>query len=303
MWWLIRFVARYITPEKIFSSTVIQFRRRALFWRKPERSDAKTIMQCFRCQFEVAEFAVYCNRCGAQLRARCADCGRMNPGDSHFCDACGKQLRPSAQAAQRESSFVTPPPQTHLGCPRCSTVNEAGSAYCYSCGLPLDEVQQQQASSTGDFGLQFDANVQSLADRPAGFWIRLIAFIVDNIVVFALSAVVASAVGISVTDWWAESWTSDEWAWGAFDRLNLALSVVYFSVLVAAWSATLGKLLFGLEVVGNDGSKVGIGRAIARYLCYSISLLLLGIGFLMIAFRRDKRGLHDLICDTKVVYR
>ena len=40
-----------------------------------------------------------------------------------------------------------------------------------------------------------------------------------------------------------------------------------------------------------------------RTLCYSISFLILGIGFLMIAFRKDKRGLHDLICDTKVVYR
>ena len=56
-------------------------------------------------------------------------------------------------------------------------------------------------------------------------------------------------------------------------------------------------------MVRNDGSKVGIGRAFARYLCYTISFLILGIGFLMILFRPDKRGLHDLICDTKVVYR
>ena len=259
-------------------------------------------MQCFRCQFEVADYAVYCNRCGAQLRARCADCGRMNPGDSHFCDACGKQLRPSAHATQPESGVGAPPPQTHMDCPRCSTVNEPGSVYCYSCGLPLDETQPQQSSPISDYAPYDDGDSPTSTDRPAGFWLRLIAFIVDNIIVFTLSALIASAVGISVADWWAEAWTSDGWSWGAFDWISLILDVSYFSVLVAVWSTTLGKLLFGLKVVRNDGSRIGIGRAFIRNWCYFISLLLLGIGFLMIAFRRDKRGLHDLICDTKVVY-
>ena len=264
---------------------------------------AKTIMQCFRCQFEVAEFAVYCNRCGAQLRARCADCGRVNPRDSHFCDACGRQLRPTAQAARRESSFVTPPPQTLLGCPRCSTVNESGSAYCYSCGLPLDEAQQQQGSPTGEYAPHDNADSGTPTDRLGGFWVRLIAFIVDSFLTFAFSVTIASFTGISVADWWIEVWTSDEPGWGAFDWIGSVTGMVYFSIWVAVWSTTLGKLLFGLEVVRNDGSKVGVGRAFARYWCYLISLSLLGIGFLMIAFRRDKRGLHDLICDTKVVYR
>ena len=261
-------------------------------------------MQCFRCQFEVAEFAVYCNRCGAQLRTRCADCGRMNPGDSHFCDACGKQLRSSAHITQPESSVITPRPQIRVDCPRCSTVNEPGSAYCYSCGLPLDEVQTQQSSPTDGYAPEYEANGQSLASRPAGFWVRLVAFIVDNALTFALTAAIASALGISISDWWREATTSETaWNFGAFDWISSVLGALYFSILVAAWSATLGKLLFGLEVVRNDGSKVGIGRAFFRYWCYIISFLLVGIGFLMIAFRRDKRGLHDLICDTKVVYR
>ena len=260
-------------------------------------------MQCFRCQFEVAEFAVYCNRCGAQLRARCTDCGRMNPGDSHFCDACGKQLRPSAHAAQPEASVVTPPPQTHVDCPRCSTVNELGSVYCYSCGLPLDEAQPKQNSPIDDYDQRYDGSSNLSVDGPGGFWIRLVAIVVDFIIVSVLSIAVASALGVSVTDWWSEYWMADEWGFGAFDGISLAIEIVYFTGLVSALSATIGKVMFGLVVVRNDGSKIGIGRAFFRMLCYNISLLILGIGFLMIAFRRDKRGLHDLICDTKVVYR
>ena len=260
-------------------------------------------MQCFRCQFEVADYAVYCNRCGAQLRARCADCGRMNPGDSHFCDACGKQLRPSAHADQQQSPVGTPPPQSHVDCPRCSTVNEPGSVYCYSCGLPLDEAQPQESSPASGYAPYGETEPQTPTERPAGFWIRLIAFVVDNVLLFVLAIIVASALGVSVADWWSEATTSEAVFYlGAFDWINMALGVIYFSVFVAAWSSTSGKLLFGLVVVRNDGSKIGVGRAFARYLCYYISLLLLGVGFFMIAFRGDKRGLHDLICDTKVVY-
>ena len=200
--------------------------------------------------------------------------------------------------------YRPPPPQSNLDCPRCPTVNESGSLYCYSCGFPLDEAQPQQSQSTSDYAPQYDISENSQDGRPAGFWIRLIAFVVDNVILFVLALVIASGLGISVADWWTETTTSEALCYfGAFDWINLALGVTYFSVLVAAWSTTLGKLLFGLTVVRNDGSKIGIGRAFVRYLLYTISLFIFGIGFLMIAFRRDKRGLHDLICDTKVVYQ
>ena len=45
------------------------------------------------------------------------------------------------------------------------------------------------------------------------------------------------------------------------------------------------------------------GRALVRALATGLSAIILGLGFLMVAFRKDKRGLHDLICDTKVIRR
>ena len=69
------------------------------------------------------------------------------------------------------------------------------------------------------------------------------------------------------------------------------------------WSTTVGMRVFNLYVVKSDGSKIGFWLALARGICYFVSGLPLAIGFLMIAFRKDKRGLHDLICDTAVVRR
>ncbi|MDA1347455.1 MAG: RDD family protein [Chloroflexi bacterium] len=48
---------------------------------------------------------------------------------------------------------------------------------------------------------------------------------------------------------------------------------------------------------------MGFGRAVARYFASLLSAALLLIGFIMIGLRRDKRGLHDLICDTVVLRR
>lgn len=85
--------------------------------------------------------------------------------------------------------------------------------------------------------------------------------------------------------------------------VTLILQLVYFTVAISGWSTTIGKYLMGLYVVRPDGSRVGPGRALARYFAYLLSALLLFVGFIMVGLRQDKRGLHDLICDTVVVRR
>ena len=79
--------------------------------------------------------------------------------------------------------------------------------------------------------------------------------------------------------------------------------ILYRAIGWSIWSTTVGKRIFNLYVVRTDGSKIGFWLALARCLCYLVSELLLLVGFLLIAFRKDKRGLHDLICDTMVVRR
>jgi len=58
---------------------------------------------------------------------------------------------------------------------------------------------------------------------------------------------------------------------------------------------------YGLKVVRTDGSRVSYGRSFLRYLAYYPSWLTLGIGFIVVALTRDKRGIHDFVCDTRVI--
>lgn len=121
------------------------------------------------------------------------------------------------------------------------------------------------------------------------------AYLIDVVFVWALlfaSGLVLFTIPIS-----------DPFNFSPFVCVFLVSGPLYFTVTVVAWSTTLGKRILGLRVVRKDGPGISFGRAFARYFYYSISFLIFGIGFLMILFTPDKRGLHDLICDTKVVHR
>ena len=60
--------------------------------------------------------------------------------------------------------------------------------------------------------------------------------------------------------------------------------------------------MVGLRIVRDDGTPVGGRDAVLRTLALPLSFLTLGIGFLLIVLREDRRALQDLIGGTGVVY-
>jgi len=81
------------------------------------------------------------------------------------------------------------------------------------------------------------------------------------------------------------------------------LPFVYYGWFYAEKGATPGKLLMGLKV---SHSRTGAPLTYLRAWCREVpgkglSLLILGIGYLIAATRPDKRALHDLLCDTEVL--
>jgi uncharacterized RDD family membrane protein YckC len=90
---------------------------------------------------------------------------------------------------------------------------------------------------------------------------------------------------------------------GGIILVQIIIGFVYTVGLWTAQGATLGKMALGIKIVRVDGQPIGFGAAFVRYIGYIVSWIILGIGYLMIAFRRDKRGLHDLMADTVVIKR
>lgn len=125
--------------------------------------------------------------------------------------------------------------------------------------------------------------------RYAGFWLRLLAYIIDAVVLGAITYPLAHAL------------TSMGIGGVSSNTLSIAISWMYFAVFESSdWMATPGKKVLGLIVTDEQGMKISVGRATRRYLAKILSFLILGIGFLMIAFTERKQGLHDKIFHTLV---
>ncbi|HJQ33863.1 MAG TPA: RDD family protein [Pyrinomonadaceae bacterium] len=81
-----------------------------------------------------------------------------------------------------------------------------------------------------------------------------------------------------------------------------AVAFLNFVVIAALTGRTLGKWLAGLRIERKDGEPQSYARALVRHLVgYPLTLLTLGLGFLLAAFHPQGRALHDLLAGTVVV--
>jgi len=143
--------------------------------------------------------------------------------------------------------------------------------------------------------------------RYAGFWIRLAAYVIDSIVALGILIAVAAACALVQTAIEMLVLDGREIARSpgpGITRLLFALGWVTYNVLMTtgSWQATLGKRLCGIYVIQANGSRMSRGAAIGRHFARTLSEVIIFIGLIMAAFTKQKRGLHDMICDTRVVH-
>lgn len=82
----------------------------------------------------------------------------------------------------------------------------------------------------------------------------------------------------------------------------IVVAVLNLGVLAGFTGRSLGKWATGLRMQRKDGTKPGVGRAFIRhFIGYPLSILTLGIGFLLAALNERGRALHDLVAGTIVV--
>lgn len=85
--------------------------------------------------------------------------------------------------------------------------------------------------------------------------------------------------------------------------ITLGCLFLYFTFFYSFGGATIGKALMGLRVVTADGRRLRPRRAALRALAYAPSALALYLGFLAVLTDDRRRGWHDRIARTVVVYK
>jgi len=136
------------------------------------------------------------------------------------------------------------------------------------------------------------------AGNYAGFWIRVVAYIIDAIILGIVGAIIYAILGVNVGDPNVMSSGQYQGAQG----LNFVISIAYFAGLWTLLGGTLGQKVFGMRVVDvNTGQRIGIGKALLRYVGLFISFLVCFVGVIWVAFDARKQGWADKIASTVVV--
>jgi uncharacterized RDD family membrane protein YckC len=146
-----------------------------------------------------------------------------------------------------------------------------------------------------------------LADPPmltehteyAGFWVRVVASIIDTILVILITWPLLVAL-------YGMAYFETEEVFFIHGPGEFLISYVMPAVAVVAFwvwkQATPGKLILGARVVdARTGQTLSTTRAIVRYLGYFVSMIPLGLGLLWVAFDPRKQGWHDKIAGSVVV--
>lgn len=200
--------------------------------------------------------------------------------------------------------------------------------------LPHAEIHGEDTGGESRDLVRRDARVESVWNKPkvpealpyAGFWRRLGAHLVDlagwwmvwvivsEIIVRvffpeviklseAASEVIAKSGPFAYKPSPEEAAIMLRYSLSVF-ACGLVAAILYDALFILRFAATPGKLLFGLRVVKADGRPLGFANVVTRCLAKGlVGLPTLCIGYLIVAFDDEKRGLHDHISQTRVIIK
>ncbi|MGH7873985.1 MAG: RDD family protein [Candidatus Binatia bacterium] len=225
---------------------------------------------------------------------KCQNCDAPVLPTDELCDKCGAKL------LHRRVMFGAPKPEEFI-----LTADEPPLDLV---GRPTDEdwrIDAQSPLEPSRSEIPYESEV-----GPdlccGGFFRRLVAFIVDLIVIFlfcmlmGLMGYIGYKVGLSAHD----RFVSLENAGPLMLFLTFGwafLTTAYFVVFHGMDGKTVGKWLLGLRVIAGGKAPVTYRQAFLRWLATIVVTIPLGIGIFWILLSREKRGWHDRIARTWVI--
>lgn len=137
--------------------------------------------------------------------------------------------------------------------------------------------------------------MEQSSHQYAGFWIRLLAGLIDIAILAVIGYIFFGGDVTQVSEDGGVSISFTGWK-----TLIPALYILVFWIWI---SATPGKYICGIKIIETDGKKLSWQKAILRCIGYIPSAFVFGLGFIWIAANEKKQGWHDKLANTYVVKR
>ncbi len=133
--------------------------------------------------------------------------------------------------------------------------------------------------------------------KPAGFWIRFWAYLIDLLVVSSISSIVIYPV-FHIFNWDVQGTT---W-YAPIGILTSIIFYLYFILMTKFFKQTVGKMIVGIRVVSLKQEDLSISTILFReWIGRFFSATILPL-YWIIGFTPNKQGVHDFIADTMVVH-
>jgi uncharacterized RDD family membrane protein YckC len=219
-------------------------------------------------------------------------------------------------------------------CGKCGANVEQGRPFCSACGQPMQGYAVGQAVANAPASGSVPAGAAPVYGAPgspslpasaaqsnigyAGFWLRLVAAIIDGIVISIPLMPVFFLVFIDIFRH-AQDFQGRQDPAGLMTILGPKIGLIFFISAIAswlywglfessAWQATLGKKALGIIVTDLEGRRISFGRASGRFWAgrgVGAIPYLGGTYFLIdcicVGFTAKKQAIHDMIASCLVL--
>lgn len=164
----------------------------------------------------------------------------------------------------RVEAVTKPAPEFHLQCSNCGSLNEPDSTFCSRCGEVLLSEDRKTVEKTVE---KTDMDIL----EPTGYrlsvaegWPRFWAWLIDIMIVGAITSTLSSIIFFSIGDW-------SYWSYGVFNPFQWLFSlgptsIVFFFYCIIMehyYGQTLGKMALNLEIVSETTGDQPILQNIA----------------------------------------
>jgi uncharacterized RDD family membrane protein YckC len=252
-------------------------------------------MKCPKCGFNSFDFLEKCKKCGSST------------GVTHEHDALHTPYELSKRYAEPETKKWAEDPLKELEEVDVKQFEEEETVKTVEDLLSLD---YSAGSSNPALTLETDPtiayeedtlNTDGVEPELAGFSTRFISLLIDVVVIFSISALVLITGTYIATD---DLIFITQFSLNITAAIFFLLVIVcssYFVFLEGYGGKTIGKMVMGIEVIGDDGGSIDIVKAFTRWAFSFFSASFFFIGFLWALFDTKSQTWHDKIAGTVVV--
>jgi len=236
--------------------------------------------------------------------------GKIQPGTLVWHEGMAN-WQPYQELATPGLRLATPPPPSVALAGSPGSVNQATCAECGGLFNVQDMIQYgtlrvcARCKPVFMQKLAEGARIQTGTFRYAGFWIRVLAKLLDGLIlgIVFIPPLLYFIFRNMGAGFGAPPSREMQLVQVVFQLGYMLVNFAYGIFFLGKFGATPGKMACKIQVVTAEGAKITYARAAGRVFAEILSGIICYIGYFMVAFDSQKRALHDHICNTRVIYK